>query len=86
MISDLSENGYTGTIIIHGDIDDQIAMFAAQGNMTILAQAIGNNMDSSEEFKNLMLSFVGAYLSNNPDEKDQFLGGLELDSFPINLN
>lgn len=80
------ERPRAGSLFVCGDIDDVEGMVVMKGDLSVVAQAIGQTMETNETYRDVMLSFVGAYLSRNPEEKAIFIDTLELDDSSINLN
>lgn len=82
-----TSNGQSVSMFIHTDIENELGVIQLKGNAKILSEVICTKMRKDEEFKRLMLSILGSYLSNNPKDKESFLIGLDQDEkYPINLN
>lgn len=80
-------NGNSCSLFIHADVEEKISHMHLKGKSNILAMAFGNKMEHNEEFRRIMLSILGSYLTNNPKHKEEFLAALDMDSnHPINLN
>ena len=50
---------------------------SGKGSGMSLMAAFAHEMRTSKEFNNLMKSMMGAYLSKNPNEKEEFIRGLD---------
>lgn len=87
-ISELNKLGdsKSGSVLIHGDTDSSTAMICIKGNYEVLASAFGKIMDSKPEINRLMKAMFGAYLTLNPEQKDDFIKGLGITELPFNLN
>lgn len=81
-----TESKGVGSLFIIGDNIDGLVQISIKGDMPVLAQAFGSRLERNDEFKRLMFSMFGSYLSNNKEDKEVFLNGLKLDNNPINLN
>ena len=69
-------------LFITGDMNSETALVDCKGNMEVLAQAFGNMMNDRPQFNQLMKALIGSYLSHHPEEKADFIKGLEI----ANLN
>jgi hypothetical protein len=82
--SDDEEN--SATLFLNGDLTTGLVTTDCKGNGVILAQSFGNQMINSPKFNRLMKSLMGSYLSQHPEEKKEFLQGLELTKDTPSLN
>jgi hypothetical protein len=74
------------TLFISANTQTQMAITECKGSGIVLAQAFGSQMQASETFNRLMKSLIGAYLSQHPEEKKEFIRGLEIISVNPNIN
>jgi len=86
-VCDLNElgKGRSASLLIYGDAESMTSLTNQKGNPQILATAFGNQMDHNPEFNSLMKSLMGAYLINNPDQKEEFVKVIN-GGFEINMN
>lgn len=64
-------------LYIRGDAEFQNAVFVIKGNVQLVANTIIHHIDNNDEFKQLLFSTIGTYLSKNPDDEKQFYAGID---------
>ena len=57
-----------------------------KGNSILLAQGFGNQMENNPELNRLMKSLFGSYLSQHPEEREEFIKGLKIAKFNFGSN
>jgi len=76
----------SGTLFLHGDNEDLLFCTVAKGNVKTIATTFSSKMRTNADFNRIMMSSFGAYLSAHQEEKDKFIGGLQLTDFPLSMN
>lgn len=67
-----------GVMYIRGDSEFNNAVVNIQGDVRLLAQTIHHHIKVNEDFKKFIYATIGSYLSQNPEDEDEFLQGLEI--------
>jgi len=80
------DNPVDAAMYVRGDAEFQHLTVNLQGDARVLAQAFHVHMGNNQEFKRLIFSIVGTYLSKNPQDEFEFNEGVKLvkQSFGIN--
>ena len=75
-----------GSLYIHGDLNNNTQATAVKGDMRIVAQVLGQRMDGDPGFRKVMMSLFGGYLISNPEAKQEFLQGLQINNNFFSVN
>ena len=80
------KNHETAFILLGVNVKSQEVLGIATGETSLLMSGFANRMESHKDFNNLMKALMGAYLTRNPKEKEDFLKGLEFVKTISSLN
>ena len=78
---------FTASLFLHGDASTDQITVCTKGNPEIINASFTSQLEKNPRFNQLMMSMLGAYIQNNPKEKEKLFSGMNLlELFPVSPN
>ncbi|MDD4972473.1 MAG: hypothetical protein PHT07_23835 [Paludibacter sp.] len=71
---------------MRGDKEFETASINIRGDIQLMASVFQYHLDNNPAFKQLMLSILGSWLTQNPIDEKMFLNGLEMAKKTLSVN